>query len=125
MKQSVSRMPELAENGEIIIGEYNGRIVGGVAYIPPGKPKANYFDKTWPIIRMLVVHPSARGHGLGRLLTEECLDRAQRDKAALIALHTSPIMSVALAMYFRLGFKFFQEAPPIYGVSYAVYTKVF
>jgi ribosomal protein S18 acetylase RimI-like enzyme len=123
MRQRVSRMSELISGGQIVVGELNGRIAGGVAYIPPGKPKADYFDQTWPIIRMLVVHSSGRGRGLGRALTEECICRAKRDKAALIALHTTPIMKVALKMYLRMGFKFLRQAPPIFGVPYGVYTK--
>src|SRR5450755_4487084 len=58
---SISRMPDLAQTGEIIVAERDGRIVGGVAYIPAGKPKADYFDRAWPIIRLLVVDPAARG----------------------------------------------------------------
>jgi GNAT superfamily N-acetyltransferase len=124
MKRGVSRMSELSENGEIVIAELDSRIVGGVVYIAPGKSKAPFFDPAWPIIRMLVVDPPARGHGLGRVLTEECIRRAQRDKAPIIGLHTTPIMTVALPMYLRIGFRFHSEAPPICGVSYAVYTMV-
>ena len=65
---------------------------------------------------MLVVDPAARGRGLGRLLTEECIRRARRDGAGAIALHTSPIMQVALAMYLRLGFVLLRDAPPVFGV---------
>ena len=53
---------------------------------------------------MLVIDPGARGRGLGRLLTEECVRRARRDGAPTVALHTSPIMEVALPMYLRMGF---------------------
>jgi len=122
MERAVSRMSELSESGEIVLAEVNGRIAGGVAYIAPGKPKAPYFDPASPIIRMLVVEPSMRGHGLGRALTEECIRRARCDKAPIIALHTTPIMTVALPMYLRMGFKFHDEAPPICGVPYAIYT---
>lgn len=122
MERAVSRMSALSENGEIVIAEVDGRLAGGVAYIPPGTPKAPYFDPTWPIIRMLVVDPQTRGLGLGRALTEECIRRAQRDKAPIIGLHTTPIMTVALPMYLRMGFKFHSEAPAICGVPYAVYT---
>jgi ribosomal protein S18 acetylase RimI-like enzyme len=70
----------------------------------------------------LVVDPPARGHGLGRALTEECIRRAQRDEAPIIGLHTTPIMTVALPMYLRMGFNLHGEAPPICGVPYAIYT---
>jgi len=121
---SVSRMSELATSGEIIVAEVDGEIAGAVAYIPPGAPKAAYFEPNWPVIRMMVADPERRGLGIGKALTEECLRRARRDRAELIALHTSPIMSVALPMYLRMGFTKVRNTPPIYGVEYAVYTRM-
>lgn len=123
MASNVCRIADLAKTGELIIAEMNGEIVGGVVYVGPHKPKATFFDKAWPIIRMLVVSPSHRGEGIGRMLTEMCLERARRDHSPIIALHTSPIMSVALPMYLRMGFKKIRDAPDIHGVPYAVYTK--
>jgi hypothetical protein len=32
-------------------------------------------------------------------------------------------MAVALAMYLRMDFRLLRDAPPIFGVPYAVYTK--
>jgi GNAT superfamily N-acetyltransferase len=122
MAASVSRMSELARTGEVVLAEIDGHVAGGVAYVPGGRPKADYFDQSWPIIRMLVVDPASRGRGIGRLLTEECIRRARRDQATLIALHTTPIMAVALPMYLRMGFKMLRAAPPIHGVPYAIYT---
>jgi GNAT superfamily N-acetyltransferase len=122
MERGVSQMSQLSQVGEIIVAELDHRVVGGVGYVGPGKPKAAFFDPRWPVIRMLVVDPHARGHGLGRALTEECIRRARRDNAPVIALHTTPIMSVALPMYLRMGFQLRGEAPPIHGVPYAVYT---
>jgi len=123
MANGVSKMSELAESGEIIVAEDDARIVGGVVYVSGGKPKAAYFDQSWPIIRMLVVTPAGRGRGIGRRLTEECIERARRDRAPLIALHTTPIMTVAQPMYLRMGFELIRNSPPIFGVPYAVYTK--
>jgi GNAT superfamily N-acetyltransferase len=123
MANSVSRMSELAATGEIIVAEREGRLVGGIVYVAGGKPKAAYFDQAWPIIRMLVVEPAARGGGIGRKLTEECVRRALRDEFRILALHTSPIMTVALSMYLRMGFNWVRDAPPIHGVRYAVYAK--
>jgi ribosomal protein S18 acetylase RimI-like enzyme len=123
MAASVSSMSALASSGDITVAERDGRIVGAVAYVPSGWPKASFFDASWPVLRMLVVDPAARGGGIGRALTLACLERARRDGAELIALHTSPIMQVALAMYLRLGFERLHDTPPIHGVPYAVYVK--
>ncbi|PJI55905.1 GNAT family N-acetyltransferase [Methylobacterium radiotolerans] len=123
MASNVCRMAELAKTSELIVAEMNREVVGGVAYVGPHKPKAAFFDQSWPIIRMLVVSPSHRGEGIGKMLTEACLDRARRDHSRVIALHTSPIMSVALPMYLRMGFNKLLDAPDIYGVPYAVYAK--
>ena len=120
---NVAKMPQLAKTGEIIVADECGEIVGAVAYMGPKASKPVFFDPAWPIIRMLVVDPSARGKGIGRQLTEECLRRAERDQAPAIALHTTPIMTVALPMYLRMGFVRIGEAPDIMGVPYAVYVK--
>ena len=72
---------------------------------------------------MLVVDPAYRGHGVGRALTNACIRRAERDGASRVALHTSPIMEVALAMYRRMGFERVRAVPPIHGVPYDVYVK--
>jgi GNAT superfamily N-acetyltransferase len=61
---------------------------------------------------MLVVDPASRGGGLGWGLTEECIDRARRGGSPVIALHTSPIISVALPMYLGMGFRPVREAGP-------------
>ncbi len=123
MAAGIGNMAALAQSGEIVVAEHDGAIIGAVAYIPPGVPKAAYFDPAWPIIRMLVVDPNARGLGTGGALTDACIDRARRDRSPVIALHTSPIMTVALPMYLRRGFRKLRDAPPIRGVDYAVYLK--
>lgn len=123
MAAGIGSMAALAQKGEIIVAEHDGAIIGAVAYIAPHAPKAPYFDAAWPIIRMLVVDPPSRGLGAGRALTEACIDRARRDGSQVIALHTSPIMSVALPMYLRMGFAKLRGAPPIHGAEYAVYLK--
>jgi GNAT superfamily N-acetyltransferase len=123
MAAILGNISRLIENGEIVVAEIQDRIVGAVTYVPPDRPKASHFRREWPVIRMLVVDPSWRGHGVGRALTEECIARARRDQSPVIALHTSQIMTIALPMYLRMGFEWAHDAPPIYGVPYAVYLK--
>jgi GNAT superfamily N-acetyltransferase len=122
-RSRISSMSALAAAGEIIVAELDGRIVGAVAYIGPGAPKAEFFRAEWPIMRMLVIAPEARGHGIGRALAQACLSRARRDGALTFALHTSELMRVALPMYLRMGFQWQATAPTIHGVKYEVYTK--
>ena len=123
MLASLSKTSDLSASGEVIIAELQHAFAGAVAYFGPDRPKAPFFDQRWPIIRMLVVDPAFRGNGIGRALTDECIARARRDGSPIIALHTSPIMTVALPMYLRMGFVKAHDAPPIFGAAYAVYTK--
>jgi ribosomal protein S18 acetylase RimI-like enzyme len=122
--KNIANMAALAEYAELIVATVSNKIVGAVAYAPPGKPK-QLFPIEWPIIRMLVVDSAFRGTGIGKSLTEACINRALRDTSPLIALHTSPIMKVALSMYLKMGFIFQQETSPIYGVPYGIYIKKF
>ncbi|MBT1510923.1 GNAT family N-acetyltransferase [Bradyrhizobium sp. SRL28] len=123
MLAGLSKTSDLSASGEVIIAELQDKFAGAVAYFAPNSQKAAFFDQRWPIIRMLVVDPAFRGKGIGRALSDECIARARRDGSPVIALHTSPIMSVALPMYLKMGFVKAYDAPPIFGVAYAVYTK--
>ena len=123
MAAAYEKMSDLAKTGEIVVADSSGRIVGAVAYIPADRPKPRYFNRAWPVIRSLIVDPDSRGAGLGRALTQECVKRATRDNSLVIALHTSPIMTVALPMYQRMGFEWHHDAPAVFGVPYAVYLK--
>jgi ribosomal protein S18 acetylase RimI-like enzyme len=117
------RMPEMSNQAEVLVAKHNSQLLGAVAYFGPHRPKLEFFKPEWPIMRMLVVSPAARGLGVGRALANECLSRARRDAATVFALHTSEIMEVALAMYRRMGFERYTDTPDIHGVKYSVYLK--
>lgn len=122
-RAKIGNMSALADVGEVIVAKVEGQIVGAVAYVGRGVPKAEFFRTEWPIMRMLVVAPDFRGRGIGRALAQECLRRARREGASVFALHTSELMYVALPMYKRMGFKWKSAAPMIHGVKYDVYAK--
>lgn len=97
---------------ELIIAELDEQVVGCVSYFPPGA-KTSYpsdsFSEHWPAdwgaFRLLAVHPAARGNGIGRALTEACIQRARSQEAPAVGLHTTEPMAVARAMYERMGFE--------------------
>ena len=119
----IGRMSDLAATADLIVADHDGAIAGAVGYVAAGLPRQSFFQTDWPIVRMLVVHPDRRGLGIGRALTQACIDRAIADGAPVLALHTSPIMRVARSLYLRMGFDYRGETPPISGVPYGLYVR--
>lgn len=118
----VARMSYLADTAELIVATRYGVVVGGIGHVAPGQPRDPIFPDDWSVIRMLVVAPEQRGLGVGRHLVAACLQRAAHAGAAVVGLHTSPIMADALALYTRIGFVRDCDLPPINGVPYARYV---
>lgn len=125
MLTAIGKMSDLAATGELIVAVDQDRIVGAVCYMPPHTSNPGIFPEGWPSIRMLVTRPADRNKGIGRKLTEECIQRARRDRADCIALHTSPVMTIALPLYLRMGFVMDRELPSIAGAPYARYVLRF
>ena len=117
-----------AATSELWIAERDGQVLGCVSYYPPGS-KAEYpteaFHEHWPsdwaAFRLLAVDPSARGSGVGRLLTELCIERARAADAPALGLHTTAQMSVARELYERMGF----ERAPAYDFSDEVVVEAY
>lgn len=101
----------LADELDLIVAEVDGKMIGVIGYVRPQRPRENVFPMDWAVIRMLSVHPDARGQGAGRALTLECVNRAKRDGAGIIGLHTGPMFSTALEMYLRMGFTLQRALP--------------
>jgi len=118
----IGRMAELAADADVLVAEQDGVIVGAVAHVGPGRPRAAFFPDEWSVIRMLVVDPRARGQRAGRKLVAACLGLAQQACAPAVGLHTSPIMGSALRMYEAIGFVRDRDLPPIRGVAYGRYV---
>ena len=56
-------------------------------------------------IRMLGVHPDARGRGVASALMDACFERARRAGRSRMTLHTTTRMPIARGMYERMGFE--------------------
>lgn len=101
-----------AAQSDLIVAEDDPRIIGCVSFFPPGA-KTSYpsdaFSEPWPAewaaFRLLAVHPSARLRGVGKLLTDACIERARQARAPAVGLHTTAPMAIARAMYERMGFE--------------------
>jgi ribosomal protein S18 acetylase RimI-like enzyme len=92
-------------------------IIGMAFLVPKGNPTEIY-DHEWCYIRLVSVHPDYGGRGIGRQLTEKCIEVAKNNKEQTIALHTSEIMNKARHIYESLGFKVFREIEPRLGKKY-------
>ena len=120
--EGIGKMADLAAQAEVLVAEQDGVVVGAVAHVRPGQPRAAFFPMDWSVIRMLVVDPRRRGQGAGRELVAGCLSLARDAGAPAVGLHTSPIMASALRMYEALGFVRDTDLPPIRGVPYGRYV---
>ena len=120
--EGIGRMADLADTSELMVAEIDGQVAGAVVHVGPGQPRSAIFPDAWSVIRMLVVAPEYRGHGVGRLLVAACLRAALRDGAPAVGLHTSPVMASALRMYTGIGFTRDRDLDPIRGVPYGRYV---
>ena len=91
-----------------IVAEREDAIVGTVLLYPAGTvfstPDGLPLTLAWPEVRLLAVAPAARGQGIGAALMYECVRRARRLGAAVLTLHTTDMMHVAMRMYEHMGF---------------------
>ncbi len=81
-----------------------------------------FFETDWCYIRMLGVLPEYRGRGIGKKMTNICMDLARKNGEKTIALHTSDFMDDARHIYESLGFKILREVDSYYGRKYWLYT---
>ena len=94
-------------NGDHIVAERGGQILGSVLLkTPPPELSQGEMPRATdaPEMRLLAVEPNARGDGIGRRLTEECIRRARAQGYASLTLHTHRMMAVAMQLYERMGF---------------------
>lgn len=86
------------------VAELDGRRVGCVFCVrgdEPGTAK----------LRILLVHPDARGHGLGTRLVDTCVEFARSAGYERVRLWTNDVLVAARQIYLAAGFRLVAEKP--------------
>lgn len=96
-------------DAELLVAEQDGAVVGTVTYVRPGTPFAEVGGEGEAEVRMLAVSPSARGAGVGRVLSEACVERARSEGCRAVVLSSASWMLAAHRLYGRLGFRRWPE----------------
>lgn len=95
--------PKDAQREAAWIAELDGEPVGCVFCTAKDERTAQ--------LRLLLVEPAARGHGVGGRLVDECVQFARRAGYAEIVLWTNDVLDAARRIYERAGFELIESAP--------------
>jgi len=103
---------DLTENSKaklLVAVSDNNKIVGGVLYFDNMK---NYgsggtatLEKNAAGFRLLAVDTTIRGKGIGKLLTNTCIQLAKDTNQSQLIIHSTKAMQIAWKMYGKIGFK--------------------
>ncbi len=85
------------------IAEIDGQRVGSVFVARKSKTVAQ--------LRLLILTPAARGHGLGGRLTDECIAFARAKGYKKLLLWTNSCLDAARAIYAKRGFQLTKSEP--------------
>jgi GNAT superfamily N-acetyltransferase len=124
----LANIGELTKNPETVLlvaVSPENKIAGAVVYFGDMKQYGSggtaTHEKNASGFRLLAVHPSARRHGIGKLLTNACIRKAKAENSGQMIIHTTMAMQTAWKMYESLGFKrsedldFMQGELPVFG----------
>jgi GNAT superfamily N-acetyltransferase len=85
------------------IAEVDGQRVGCIFCVAA--------DEVTAKLRILLVHPSARGSGLGHRLVAACMEFARRAGYARMELWTNDVLAAARSIYLQHGFTLTAQEP--------------
>jgi predicted N-acetyltransferase YhbS len=99
------RLSDQWHEAEVLVAEVGGHIEGSVLFYADVSTEGLGLPQDWSGFRKLAVHPRMRGRGLGRRLTQACIDGARRRHAPTVGIHTAAFMRAARHIYEQIGFR--------------------
>ena len=117
--ESDEGLTKLIKQSRVYVCEKESTIIGMIYLVPSGNP-TEFFEENWSYIRFLGVNTRFRGNGIGKKLTELCIEYAKETNERYIALHTSEFMDAARAIYEKRGFIKIKEIQYL-GKKYWIY----
>jgi ribosomal protein S18 acetylase RimI-like enzyme len=124
------------DHSALLVARRGDRILGSVTWLPDASLDGHPWPSRGSVIRLLAVHPSARGRGLARSLVTACIERARQAGLSFVGLHTAPFMTGATALYESMGFVRAPEwdfeatryygssgSEPVPGIAYVLYRS--
>jgi len=125
MLANVGNLTKNTKTRLLVAVNSNNQVLGAVVYIGDiknyGAKNVAYSEKNAAGFRLLAVHPTARGKGIGKLLVNYCLKTAKLENNKQLIIHSTHAMKIAWKMYEKLGFKrateldFIQDDFPVFG----------
>lgn len=125
MLANIGELTKKPETELLVAVSIDNKIQGGVVYFSDmqyyGSGGTATKEKNAAGFRLLAVDVSARGKGIGKLLTNECICKARRRQLAQVIIHSTKAMQTAWKMYEGMGFKrskdldFLQGELPVFG----------
>ncbi|NOQ24831.1 MAG: GNAT family N-acetyltransferase [Bacteroidales bacterium] len=125
MLANIGALTEKPETELLIAISSDNKIVGGLVYFGDmkyyGSGGTATKEQNAAGFRLLAVDNSTRGHGIGKLLTNECIRKTKSKKINQVIIHTTKAMQTAWGMYEKIGFKrsedldFMQGELPVFG----------
>ena len=125
MLRNVGDLTQQAKTDLLVAITKQGQIGGAVVYFGDMKDYGSggtaTNEKNACGFRLLAVHQSSQGQGLGKRLTKACIKKGKDDHLNEIIIHSTKSMQVAWNMYEKMGFKrskdldFKQGDLPVFG----------
>lgn len=125
MLANIGELTKKPETELLVAVSVDNKIEGGVVYFGDmqyyGSGGTATNERNAAGFRLLAVDVSARGKGIGKLLTNECISKAKEKNLSQVIIHSTKAMQTAWKMYEDMGFKrsedldFLQGELPVFG----------